>query len=95
MTFALQPFINKVGAAVAAAIVGVTAIVSGINDAVTVPMPWFMWNKRYVTPLYGGCQPSRDFPRLFAHYRAGGSDLEGPVRAAIQLLAEESAAKNK
>jgi S-(hydroxymethyl)glutathione dehydrogenase / alcohol dehydrogenase len=42
--------------------------VSGINDPVTVPMPWFMWNKRYVTPLYGGCQPSRDFPRIFAHY---------------------------
>ncbi|MCA0252743.1 MAG: glycoside-pentoside-hexuronide (GPH):cation symporter [Actinobacteria bacterium] len=33
VTFALQPFINKVGAALAAAIVGVTAIVSGINDA--------------------------------------------------------------
>ena len=33
VTFALQPFINKVGAALAAAIVGATAIVSGINDA--------------------------------------------------------------
>lgn len=33
VTFALQPFINKVGAAVAAAIVGITAIFSGINEA--------------------------------------------------------------
>lgn len=33
VTFALQPFINKVGAAIAAAVVGLTAIVSGINDA--------------------------------------------------------------
>lgn len=33
VTFALQPFINKVGAALAAAIVGITAIVSGINEA--------------------------------------------------------------
>ena len=27
--------------------------VSGINEAVTVPMPLFMWNKTYMTPLYG------------------------------------------
>lgn len=33
VTFALQPFINKVGAALAAALVGITAIVAGINDA--------------------------------------------------------------
>ena len=33
VTFALQPFINKVGAAIAAAVVGITAIVSGINEA--------------------------------------------------------------
>ena len=42
--------------------------VSGINDPVTVPMPHFMWNKTYVTPLYGDCVPSRDFPRIFQHY---------------------------
>lgn len=42
--------------------------VSGINDPVTVAMPWFMWNKTYVTPLYGGCVPGRDFPRIFEHY---------------------------
>jgi S-(hydroxymethyl)glutathione dehydrogenase / alcohol dehydrogenase len=42
--------------------------VSGINDPVTVPMPWFMWNKTYVTPLYGDCVPSRDFPKILAHY---------------------------
>ncbi len=47
---------------------GLALQVSGINDPVTVPMPWFMWNKRYVTPLYGGCQPARDFPRIFDHY---------------------------
>lgn len=47
---------------------GLALQVSGINDPVTVPMPWFMWNKRYVTPLYGGCRPARDFPRIFDHY---------------------------
>ncbi len=35
VTFALQPFVNKVGGALATAIVGATAIVSGINDAKT------------------------------------------------------------
>jgi S-(hydroxymethyl)glutathione dehydrogenase/alcohol dehydrogenase len=42
--------------------------VSGINDPVTVPMPLFMWNKTYLTPLYGDCVPSRDFPKIFQHY---------------------------
>jgi Zn-dependent alcohol dehydrogenase len=50
---------------------GMALQVSGINDPVTVPMPWFMWDKKYVTPLYGDCLPSRDFPRLFAHYQRG------------------------
>lgn len=33
VTFALQPFINKIGSAVAAGVVGATVIVSGINEA--------------------------------------------------------------
>lgn len=33
VTFALQPFINKMGGAVAGWVVGATAIISGINDA--------------------------------------------------------------
>lgn len=33
VTFSLQPFINKMGGAVASGIVGVTVIISGINDA--------------------------------------------------------------
>ncbi|SPE48895.1 Alcohol dehydrogenase [Verrucomicrobia bacterium] len=48
---------------------GVALQVSGINETVTVPMPWFMWNKTYLTPLYGGCVPGRDFTRIFEHYR--------------------------
>jgi Zn-dependent alcohol dehydrogenase len=50
---------------------GMAFQVSGINDPVTVEMPRFMWNKSYVTPLYGGCRPARDFPRIFSHYLAG------------------------
>lgn len=51
---------------------GGTALqVSGINEQVTCPGPWFMWDKRYLTPLYGNCLPARDFPRLFDHYLRG------------------------
>ena len=39
---------------------GMALQVSGFNDSMTVEMEWFMWNKRYVTPLYGGCVPWRD-----------------------------------
>ena len=47
---------------------GMALQVSGINDAVTIDMPLFMWNKTYVTPLYGGCVPERDFARIFGFY---------------------------
>lgn len=55
---------------------GMALQVSGINDPVTVDMPWFMWNKTYVTPLYGGCVPGRDFPKIFNHYRRGELRLD-------------------
>ncbi len=64
---------------------GMALQVSGINEAVTVPMPWFMWNKRYVTPLYGGCRPDRDFPRIFAHYLAGELRLDELVTRTYRL----------
>lgn len=35
VTFSIQPFINKIGSAAASGVVGVTIIVSGINEAVT------------------------------------------------------------
>ena len=50
---------------------GMALQVSGINEDVAAPGPWFMWDKSYLTPLYGNCVPARDFPRLFAHYLKG------------------------
>ena len=47
---------------------GMALQVSGINDPVTVPMPWFMWNKTYLTLVYGGCAPALDFPKIFDLY---------------------------
>jgi S-(hydroxymethyl)glutathione dehydrogenase/alcohol dehydrogenase len=64
---------------------GMALQVSGINDPVTVPMPWFMWNKTYVTPLYGGCVPGRDFERIFGHYRRGELKLDELVTRTYPL----------
>ncbi|MGE3310164.1 MAG: alcohol dehydrogenase catalytic domain-containing protein [Limisphaerales bacterium] len=64
---------------------GMALQVSGINDAVTVPMPWFMWNKTYLAPLYGGCVPGRDFPRIFEHYRRGELKLDELVTRTYEL----------
>ena len=64
---------------------GMALQVSGINDPVSVPMPWFMWNKTYVTPLYGDCSPARDFPRIFQHYRKGQLKLDELVTRTYAL----------
>jgi len=64
---------------------GMALQVSGINDAVTVPMSRFMWNKVYITPLYGGCVPSRDFPRVFEHYQRGEMKLDELVTRTYRL----------
>jgi S-(hydroxymethyl)glutathione dehydrogenase/alcohol dehydrogenase len=64
---------------------GMALQVSGINDPVSVPMPWFMWNKIYLTPLYGGCVPSRDFSRIFEHYRRGEIMLDELVTRRYRL----------
>ena len=64
---------------------GMALQVSGMNDPVSVPMPWFMWNKTYVTPLYGGCIPGRDFSRIFGHYRRGELKLDELVTRTYSL----------
>jgi Zn-dependent alcohol dehydrogenase len=64
---------------------GMALQVSGINDPVSVPMPWFMWNKTYIAPLYGGCVPARDFPRIFEHYRRRELKLDELVTRTYRL----------
>lgn len=65
---------------------GGTALqVSGINDPVKADMRWFMWNKTYLTPLYGGCVPARDFPRVFEHYSRGELLLDELVTRTYRL----------
>lgn len=55
---------------------GGTALqLSGSHGPVSATMTDFFWNKRYLTPLYGGCVPERDFPRLFDWVRSGDIEL--------------------
>ncbi|MDI9485026.1 MAG: glycoside-pentoside-hexuronide (GPH):cation symporter [Bacillota bacterium] len=56
VTFSLQPFINKIGGAIASGIVGATVIISGINDAatpadVTAQGLWIMKFAMMILPL--------------------------------------------
>jgi S-(hydroxymethyl)glutathione dehydrogenase/alcohol dehydrogenase len=50
---------------------GTAVAVSGIEQEITVDMQLFEWDKRYINPLYGQCQPARDFARIFALYESG------------------------
>ena len=52
---------------------------SGAHGPVAVDMPQFWGDKRYQVPLYGGCQPDRDFPRLFQWAVDGALQLDSLV----------------
>ncbi|OYU77497.1 MAG: histidine kinase [Alphaproteobacteria bacterium PA3] len=64
---------------------GMAVQVSGAHGPVEVPMPWFWWDKRYVTPLYGGCDPDRDFPRLMRWAVEGTLDLPSMISKTYRL----------
>ncbi|HKR76800.1 MAG TPA: zinc-binding dehydrogenase [Rhodanobacter sp.] len=53
--------------------------VSGAHGPATLELTDLFWNKRYLAPLYGGCVPSRDFPRLFEWIAEGQLELAGLV----------------
>lgn len=64
---------------------GMALQVSGINETISARMPEFMWNKVYMAPLYGGCVPDRDFPRIFDHYLHGELKLEELISRTYHL----------
>ena len=56
---------------------GGTAVqVSGIEQVVPFDCRLFEWDKTYVNPIYGRCDPARDFPILQAQYRKGALELD-------------------
>lgn len=58
---------------------------SGAHGPVSVEMPQFWWDKRYLVPLYGGCLPERDFPRLCDWALRGELALERMVTHTYRL----------
>ena len=64
---------------------GMALQLSGVNDPVSVNMQWFQWDKTYLTPLYGQCQPGRDFPRIFDLYARGQLKLDELVTRTYPL----------
>lgn len=79
---------------------GIAVEVSGFEQDVTIDMNLFKWDKVYINPLYGGCQPDRDFPRIFALYRRGDLLLDDlitrsyPLDDLEQAFADMHAGKN-
>ena len=70
--------IPKLGAAPLAMVrnAGTAVQVSGIEQDITIDMRLFEWDKVYINPLYGGCRPQRDFPKLANWYDKGALLLE-------------------
>ena len=55
---------------------GTAVQVSGIEQEIPADMNLFEWDKIYINPLYGGCNPQRDFPKIVGHFEAGSLLLE-------------------
>lgn len=64
---------------------GVAIQVSGVEKVIPVDMNLFEWDKIYLNPLYGQCQPQRDFPRLQQLYQSGQLLLEELVTRTYPL----------
>lgn len=65
---------------------GGTAVqISGIEQEITVDMRLFEWDKSYLNPLYGKCNPTVDFPRIFRLYEKGDLLLDELVTQTYSL----------
>ena len=58
---------------------GMALQVSGTEQTIAVDMRLFEFDKTYVNPLYGHCNPERDIPRLVALYEQGDLLLDEMV----------------
>ena len=68
---------------------GGTAIaVSGAEQVVPVDLQLFEFDKLYMTPLYGQCRPSRDFPLLLSLYADKKLKLDEMVTRTYALSAD-------
>jgi S-(hydroxymethyl)glutathione dehydrogenase/alcohol dehydrogenase len=83
---------------------GMAVAVSGFEEVVPVDLRLFEFDKTFINPLYGRCNPEVDFPRLLTLYHAGELLLDemvtrtypltdGGLRAAIDDLQQARNAK--
>ncbi len=64
---------------------GTAVQVSGIEQEIVVDMNLFEWDKVYINPLYGGCNPDKDFPKIVDHYQSGAMKLEEMITKTYDL----------
>ena len=50
---------------------GMAVQVSGIEQKISFDCELFEWNKIYLNPLYGNCNPQRDFQKIQQYYQTG------------------------
>jgi S-(hydroxymethyl)glutathione dehydrogenase/alcohol dehydrogenase len=67
---------------------GVAIAVSGIEQVVPIDMQLFEFDKLYMTPLYGQCRPSIDFPMLLKLYSQKRLKLDEMVTRTYPLTRE-------
>ncbi len=64
---------------------GTAVQVSGIEQEITIDMNLFEWDKVYINPLYGKCNPAIDFPKLISLYAKGDLLLDELVTTQYTL----------
>jgi Zn-dependent alcohol dehydrogenase len=64
---------------------GVACQVSGIEQEISIDMNLFEWDKIYINPLYGQCNPERDFPAILSYYQKGELMLDELVTKTYRL----------
>ena len=64
---------------------GTAVQVSGIEQEIVIDMNLFEWDKVYINPLYGGCNPEKDFPKIVEHYQSGALKLEEMITQTYSL----------
>lgn len=64
---------------------GTAVQVSGIEQEVLIDMALFEWDKKYINPLYGKCNPQKDFPIIINHYKKGEIKLDEMITRTYPL----------
>ncbi len=64
---------------------GTAVQVSGIEQEIEFDMNLFEWDKVYINPLYGGCNPERDFPKIVELYQSGDLKLDEMITRTYPL----------